>query len=102
MFRVGQRVVYVRETPRSLSGRIRHIWYYSKYPYSKPRRGAVYTVSQIHVRDGASFLSLYEVPEEHLYFWSDGFPSQCFRPIVERKTDISVFKAMLNPAREDA
>jgi hypothetical protein len=29
-----------------------------------------------------------------------GFSANCFRPIVVRKTDISIFKAMLNPSKE--
>lgn len=29
-----------------------------------------------------------------------GFSANCFRPLVVRKTDISVFKAMLKPSKE--
>lgn len=31
----------------------------------------------------------------------DGFDARYFRPIVERKTDISCFKAMLNPSHTE-
>jgi hypothetical protein len=34
--------------------------------------------------------------------WNDGMMASRFRPVVERKTDISIFKAMLNPSKQGA
>lgn len=70
-----------------------------------PQVGAVYTIRAIEVCDegtGDLFLQFHEIinpqcwwPNGYgeLSFWEGGF-----RPVVKRKTDISIFTAMLNPA----
>lgn len=57
--------------------------------------GTVYTVHSIN-NDYGCWLRLKEVNPE-----LGGYRASRFRPIVERKTDISCFTAMLNPSLED-
>ena len=63
-------------------------------------KGTVYSVDAVFMYDGKLFLNI------------DG-PNLCrvsrramwaarFRPVVERKTDIAIFTAMLNPSKVDA
>jgi len=72
-----------------------------------PVEGQVYTVMAVRVtREGLQVLQLRELDRcEAVKAWVArnigkfaGYDARRFRPVVERKTDISVFKAMLNPA----
>lgn len=56
--------------------------------------GTVYTIAAIHHEDGETFVGLLEIPRNHAdwYAWR-------FRPVVEPKTDISIFTAMLTPKK---
>lgn len=80
-FHVGQKVVCVDDEPRF------------PWPTSRVKRGKVYTVTHIF----SDWLSV-EVAEAEAWgktgFWRDRF-----RPIVETKTDISIFTAMLTGKR---
>lgn len=76
MFRVGQKVVCVDDT-------------YFEHQITK---GAVYQIHSINVEYGDVWLRLSEVNLK------SGYSRRRFRPLIERKTDISVFKAMLTPA----
>lgn len=59
-----------------------------------PIKGAVYTVAEVrHFEDGA-YLGLHELGDEVL------FEHGGFRPVIERKTDISIFTRMLTPNDE--
>lgn len=58
-----------------------------------PRRGDVVTIRAIVVHEDEAYLALQE------QFSSRGYLASGFRPLTERKTDISIFKAMLNPTR---
>jgi hypothetical protein len=77
MFQVGQKVVCVDDKPRIL-------------PIHEIKKGEIYTISwfnpvfpdAVFIKEGLPYS-----------FWADRF-----RPIVERKTDISIFKKLLNPA----
>jgi hypothetical protein len=93
-FHVGQKVVCVDDTP---------------HPYGPQsvsvRKGCVYTVAGfgIPTNDGCPSIFVVEVRaanEGEGY----GFLAYRFRPVAERKTDISCFTAMLEPkkARVDA
>lgn len=102
-FHVGQKVVVAREFPACEIVRAR------LDGVIIPEAGVVYTIrnmepgvwnpSEVFIR----LVELVNVPH-----CSDGiepsFSATRFRPVVERKTDISVFKAMLtgNKARVDA
>jgi hypothetical protein len=62
-----------------------------------PREGVVYQIAGINLLPPEITLRLEE-------FRRDLFSARCFRPIVERKTSIEVFKGLLvpKPALEDA
>lgn len=69
-----------------------------------PTIGSVYTIRQIDVWNDGTTILLNEISNAHLIGWKGGtiepgFPAKGFRPVVDRKTDISVFKAMLNPSK---
>ena len=65
--------------------------------------GTVYTVSQVyHAKDGELMLCLWEIPNDDDPAMYAGFPARYFRPVVERKTDISIFTRMLEPQKETA
>ena len=69
-----------------------------------PKKGEVYTVRTVAAQasNGKIFIRLHEVvnprTDEHheAEFWAE-----CFRPAVERKTDISVFQRLLQPKTEE-
>ena len=75
MFIPGQRVVCVDSSP----------W--------EPRlkNDSIYTISKIYIADGLEFVDLVETKE-------NGWFLRRFKPLEENKTDISVFKKLLNPA----
>jgi hypothetical protein len=37
-----------------------------------------------------------------LGMWEPGFAGDCFRPVVDRSTDISIFQEMLKPKKQTA
>lgn len=65
--------------------------------------GSIYTVRQIHIRLGECGILLEEITNPPWSFdgLECGFRASRFRPLVERKTDISVFTALLNPANHN-
>lgn len=105
MFRVGMRVVCIRNTPVGQERK-----YASGTQSTKIQIGAVYTVRDIDMRavhkHGVACVRLVEftAPERmtSVGLWEPGYPITAFRPVVERKTetDISIFRKMLNPSRE--
>ena len=67
-----------------------------------PEFGVVYTVRAIDFIEGREWLQFVEIVNAKVPYhggheepWFEG---DAFRPVVERKTDISVFKALLEPA----
>lgn len=93
MFRINQRVVCVDDGTPFL-----------------PERGRVYTVRAILSWnfDNGNYVALLldEIRNPVLDWVGEGrsehpFWIGRFRPVVERKTDISIFKAMLNPKRHE-
>jgi hypothetical protein len=95
MFHVGQKVVCVDDSLSELRD-LNEIL---------PTRGTVYTIRAI-VRRGSLCFHLVEITNEP-YRYQDGFgevsfKAYRFRPVVERKTDISIFTAMLTPSKADA
>jgi hypothetical protein len=77
MFRVGQKVVCVDDS----------------YFEDQITKGKIYQVHSIAIAYGDVWIRLCEVYPEN-----DGYRRRRFRPIVERKTDISIFKSMLTSA----
>lgn len=90
MFYVGMKVVCVDASPM----------YYGEH--SGLTKGQIYTVSGIEpVRDinGHTGLHIAEVKTAPLRReYRDSYRSNRFRPVVERKTSIAIFEAMLNPS----
>jgi hypothetical protein len=86
-FRVGQKVVCVNDEPGYV---IKVDWLI---------RGRVYTIRRIDEMAGGLGLSFYELPDFQKCKKS-GWAANRFRPIAERKTDISIFTAMLNPSKQ--
>lgn len=89
-FRVGQEVQCIAEH-----------WFLSqgRWPKSKgPAKGEVLRIAETKVRGVEQYLGFREWPGERFY------NAIGFRPLVKRKTDISIFKKMLNtkPAKERA
>ncbi len=83
MFRVGQKVVCVDASE------------FEQYL----DQDAIYTVTSIRM----PFISVNcrPGPIETTTEAARGYYARRFRPIVERKTDISIFKAMLTPAGKE-
>lgn len=100
MFYVGQKVERIRDLPAV--AKVAHLQW-SNVGGHLPAPGVVYTVRKIWVgREGYSLLHLVEIDNSHLLAagWPEepGFSAKYFRPVVERKTSIEIFTAMLNPA----
>lgn len=85
MFRVGQKVICVDD-------------WQSKFPPYEPcplTRGRIYTVTKSWLykqRHPVVLVAEIKKPKSHC-----GFDATRFRPIVDRKTDISIFTEMLKP-----
>ena len=93
-FRVDQKVVCIDDDWGSapLEGQVQY-W---------PKKNDVYTVRAITVNgNGKVFIRLREImnPETDKHHEAE-FWAECFRPVVERKTDISVFRKLLQPKTE--
>lgn len=94
-FRVGQKVVYI--------GCKRSIWHAVQryfHPYEEPVKGRVYTVSNAYTNGDDLLIEILEFPSPADGYWDAGFLAIAFRPIVERKTDISIFTKMLKQRSE--
>ena len=102
MFHVGQKVVCIDDD-----------WaiqeYQRQWVPNVPAKGAVYTISEITnlPQDYGCSLRLVELPNP-IPPWDDiaRFSVTRFRPVVERKTDITVFEEILRntkaPVTDDA
>lgn len=104
MFHVGQKVVCVDDDPRDLAGRNVATL---RPSIQWPVKGHVYTIEAKAVHWNMPVLKLIEIKngpgrEKGRHINEIGFAAARFRPVVERKTDISVFKAMLNLSKVDA
>jgi len=103
-WRVGMKVVCVDDLERD-----QFVGVYSNHPaiggLDGLRKNSIYTVRAIAVeRDGEAVLFLNEItrsycPTERR---EAAFSAWRFRPVVEREYDISIFTAMLSPAKKAA
>ena len=95
-FNVGQKVVCITD---DWQHSMRHL-----VP-NVPRKGSIY-----HVRGydrvviapdsvGHKYIWLCEITNPRVGLTEPSFLAAHFRPVIERETDISIFTAMLNPAR---
>lgn len=99
-FRVGQKVVCI-----GTDGTPNVDWeeWVSYWKIARPSRGSVYTVRDIRAGADRQHIRLVEIinptaefsdaPPQEPWFWASAF-----RPIVERKTDITVFTEILRKA----
>lgn len=84
MLRAGQKVVCVDDKP--MPG-------YVFAPGFKPHKGRVYTVKRVFINyRGHPSVDLFELENKN----NIGYRTFRFRPITERKTDISVFTEILD------
>lgn len=94
--RVGMKVVQFKPWPSNDTA-------YADVSFT--RMGVAYTVREVLTVRGITALRFVELRNpEHRYAGfahpvEQPFPAALFRPVVERKTDISVFTAMLNPSQ---
>lgn len=89
-FRVGQKVVCVDDRPTPLG---------FAPPFEAGNVLTIIAITEGFSHHGRDFgLIFHEVPCVAPY--DDGYSVKRFRPVVERKTDISIFKAMLNPSKQ--
>jgi hypothetical protein len=89
-FQVGQKVVCVKNGPWWGGNRDRLVL------------GAIYTIRRLIVADdGDLIFQIHEIQRspKARQIWGDdvGYAAFRFRPVVERKTDISIFTKMLKP-----
>lgn len=92
-FRIGQRVVCVAAP-----------WMHVvPTPWVCPDLNSVYVVREILPRPNGRGAScrLIEIRNEPIYGREPAFCTSFFRPVVERKTDISVFTALLNTEQRE-
>lgn len=102
-FRVGQKVVCVDDAPFSGG------WHSRNGIQHGLKLGCVYTVvrvyeQQVYFKGDLVMcwnLSLQELKKPLGPRVGDGFCSARFRPVVERKTDISIFKAILTGKKQE-
>jgi hypothetical protein len=91
-FRIGQKVVCIKDTP-----------YPADAPPPHPMAGTIATVSWIGLHKGFEdepAIDLVEFPSPETDRYHRGYAASNWRPLVERKTDISIFTKMLNPNQE--
>jgi hypothetical protein len=103
-FRVGQKVVRVLCGPTTVGA-----WIAKYGPISYPDVGDVVTIRAIFVFPSSGETVLLFIEHDNsgntemvrdCGGHEPGFPAYYFRPVVERKTDISIFTAMLTDTRQ--
>jgi hypothetical protein len=105
-FHVGQKVCCVDDV---LAGPAGHV---ILSEIIGPKVGRVYTVRTISLGfvGGEPCIKLVEIPDQKVDLLFEGelweaeitFDAKDFRPVVERKTSIEIFRAMLNPSKVPA
>lgn len=101
-FRVGQKVVCVKGSPGDVAIR--------GAAGSRPVRGEIVTINTINYwpQKNRTLLTFVEHDNSRLINVYDcsgiepGFDAECFRPVVERKTDISFAHEILRKASKPA
>jgi hypothetical protein len=89
-FGVGQKVV-------AISGECTPDWH-----GDLPKLGVVYTVLWVVVDGDDEMIDLVELPSPEIGPFARGYMAKCFRPVVERKTDISFAHEILRKATKRA
>ena len=108
-FHAGQKVVFVPvPEPTEYQLLVKKTWL--DHGFIIPVEGVIYTVRSIgmgmnHIDGEVPVIFLNEIRNKKVPLFGraglgePGFSPINFRPVIERKTDISVFKAMLNPSK---
>lgn len=101
MFHVGMKVVCVDAGPAERLGSIGNCWTGDEAPIE----GKVYTVRRVfNDIEGALVVWLDEIKRSQraigLYGDQIGYSARRFRPVVERKTSISIFTEILDRANK--
>lgn len=101
IFRLGQKVVRV-EYDTTYEGK-----WAKDFTFTFPEVGKVVTIKTINHWPHWTLLTFYEHDNSHLLEQmhcqiEPGFDARHFRPLVVRKTDISLFTKMLTDARSPA
>lgn len=103
MFRVGQKVVRIGSCSDGeiSASRARQMG------YSFPEMGDVVTIKTLNVWPHRTILTFHEHDNSHIQkqmcsYWEPGFDASAFRPVVERKTDISCFTEILRKVNDRA
>lgn len=103
-FRIGQKVVCIDDdsTPPPEFVVLSHV--------EHPKKGMIYTVKEFQIAavSGLPCMLVEEIPDQIAILLHEGelcsarvlFRQNQFRPLVRRKSDISVFKSMLTPQNE--
>ena len=90
-FRVGMKCVCIKEGP----------WDGGHNDEACPNKGDILTIRAIESRDGECWLRFEEIinsPRHYYEGWGEAdFVARAFRPLIERKTSISIFTEMLKP-----
>ena len=101
-FRVGQKVARVGST----KGTYEDFWILAGYKFSYPKIGEVVTIKTINDWPCGTILTFCEHDNSHLIRViskiEPGFGAEHFRPVVERKSDISIFTEMLTDTKVPA
>lgn len=93
-FHVGQKVTPKNDDP----------WQDVEVPDIAPVFGEIYTIRSIEYEGDGVYLRFHEIHNVLEYFDDCDcidemqFDADDFRPVIERKTDISIFKRLLVPA----
>lgn len=83
MFYVGQKVVCVDDVPRKFGG------------LDDLRAGNIYTIRWIGIHKNAVCVRVCEIPARARRPFDLPYFADRFRPVVEKKTDISIFTGIL-------
>lgn len=90
MFYVGQKVVCIDDGEQTQLG-------------DRVEVGQIYIIQEFYIiwiEDNRCAVLLQGLRRNHMLF-GDGWSINRFRPLQEKKTDISIFKALLNPVKQD-
>ncbi len=100
MFYVGQNIICI---DNSASAKYHHPGYLvMNHNFHGLKQGGIYTVRDVVEYLETPCLYLKEIIREFVPKVETGFSFLRFRPIVDRKTDISIFEKMLKPEKVDA
>jgi hypothetical protein len=101
-FHVGQNVTMIQTWEQYLAGAVNVNL--PEPDETIPEFGRVYTIRAVSLMWGREFLRFVEIVNP-IKLFVEGldevvFPARNFRPVIERKTDISIFTSMLTPNRQ--